>query len=146
MANLSAVYEKSSQDKTLDLITAVNAARAPARAAYETSPLANAFIRAAQDYQAALRTHTVRRDSENTPLYNDYFSAFTAAKSNTPEAQRRLVELEQAICEKHPALREKHDAMLDAGQAFMRTRPALALQLDLPPAARLWNRVKLALS
>jgi hypothetical protein len=145
MANLSAAYEVSAaQEKTLDLVTAVNAARAPARAAYETSKLANAFIRAAQTYYATLRTQTVQRDPENAALYADYFTAFSAAKTGAPAAERTLAQVEQTLCDKFPALNEKRDAMLETGQAFMRTRPELALQLDLKPAARLWNRVKLA--
>lgn len=146
MEKLSAAYANSAApDKTLDLITAVNAARAPARAAYNDSPLAKAFIRAAQTYYAALRTQTVQRDPENAPLYAAYFTAFSAAKSGSPEAERKLVEAEQALCKKFPALSEKRGLMLDSGQAFMRTSPALALQLDLTPAARLWNKTKLAL-
>ncbi|MGZ9109252.1 MAG: hypothetical protein ACXW4B_10600 [Micavibrio sp.] len=146
MAKLSAAYANSAApDKTLDLITAVNAARAPARAAYNDSPLAKAFICAAQNYYAALRTQTVQRDAENVPLYAEYFTAFSAAKSGTPEAERTLVQVEQALCEKFPALSEKRDSMLESGQAFMRTKPVLALQLDLTPSARLWNKAKLAL-
>jgi hypothetical protein len=146
MANLSAIYEISAaQDKTLDLITAVNAARAPARAAYNDSSLAKAFICAAQNYYAALRTQIVQRDPDNAALYADYFTAFSAAKSGTPEAERTLVQVEQALCEKFPVLSEKRGSMLESGQAFMRTKPALALQLDLTPSARLWNKAKLAL-
>lgn len=146
MAKLSAAYAISAaQDKTLDLITAVNAARAPARAAYNDSPLAKAFICAAQNYYAALRTQVVQRDPVNAALYGDYFTAFSAAKSGTKEAERTLVQVEQALCEKFPALNGMRDSMLDSGQAFMRTKPALALQLDLTPSARIWNKTKLAL-
>jgi len=136
--------KKHNQTDTVALHRAVYAARPAARETMATSPLANPFITAAQEYQVSLLAVATKA--------SDYWrarAAFAQAAHDDQaarlQAEDALVRSEIKLCETSPALSEKRIIMLASGKAYMRSTPKLALMLDLPPTMRVWNHMKLLL-
>lgn len=143
MKTLSKTYARFSAPSSdavqgVSTLCAVHNARALAREVRETNLLAQNFVLAAQSYQVAIRIACAQsgHDSEQVQTYYE-------ARKALPDATEDLARAELALIQDDQKSLQLLDQMVEAGTVFMRTRPALALTLDLPLPEKLWNRVKL---
>ena len=149
MTKISKAYANPADAALLDTLCAVNNARQPARAAMDNNALAHDFILAAQVYQVEL--HYARMQSDPaSPLRQSYEAACkpvpAPVRGEVPDLLKNRIQAELALLETRPQGFESLDRMIETGRRYMRTRPDLALTLDLPLPEKLWNQVKRGLN
>lgn len=144
--SLTADPRHASETALVDTLCAVNNARRPARAAMATSALARDFIYAAQQYQVDLRYAYITQNPAS-PLRRAYELARhpvpCPVKGEIPDLMKNRIRAELALLDGHEPGLQSLDQMIATGCRYMRSRPDLALTLDLPLPEKLWNRVKL---